>query len=261
MAQSASGPGTRAVDLAAGWNLVGWTAAATPAAAVAGSLTGVLESLHTFDAEAQSFETLNASRPSFLNSLTEVGAGDGLWIFAEGAVRWQQAVLVEERTVALSAGFNLVTWTGPSNTPIDAPLEGLGAALEIAFTYEALEAVFASFGPGLPAFLNTAGPLDYGDGLWVKVTEAVRWSQPAPAPGGVFASADGVAAVTVPVGVNATVSVEAVSADALPPTVGGGATLSGYRVVLTPESGGIGVGGLRSAQFPGVPPDGVTYDR
>ena len=94
MAQSASGPGTRAVDLAAGWNLVGWTAAATPAAAVAGSLTGVLESLHTFDAEAQSFETLNPSGPSFLNSLTEVGAGDGLWIFAEGAVRWQQAVLV-----------------------------------------------------------------------------------------------------------------------------------------------------------------------
>ena len=205
---------------------------------------GALRSLHTFDGAGQSFESLTATGPSFLNSLTEVGVGDGLWIFAEGPVRWEQPVLAEARAVSLSAGFNLVTWTGASGTPMDVALAGLGEALEVAFTYEAIGAVFAAFGPALPPFLNTAGSLQYGDGLWVKVSRAMTWSQPAPPPGGVFTSADGLAWATVPVGLGATAVVEALGPGELPAEVNGGATLLGYRVRLTAD----GTAGLRTGR-------------
>jgi len=57
------------------------------------------------------------------------------------------------------------------------------------------------------------------------------------------------------VGVEASVSVEAIAVAELPPEVNGGATLSGYRVSLT-GAGAVGVGDLRSAQPFGSGPGG-----
>ena len=147
--EPAASPATREIRLFAGWNLVGYTGSTLPTDAVTAPLGGVFDSIHAFDAPAQAFELVTAAGPAFLNSLTQVDAGDGLWLFASGDTFWEMPVITEARSVALSAGFNLVTWTGLHGIGIAEALAPLGDALQIAFTYEELDERFLTYGPDL----------------------------------------------------------------------------------------------------------------
>ena len=158
-------PQTREVILLDGWNLVGWTGGDVATSAVTNALQGVFRSIHAFGGETQAFETVTATGLSFLNNLSQVDGGDGLWLFSEGATAWQQPVTTSARSVDLFPGFNLVTWTGPHGMPITDALGPLGDAVESAFTYEELSNTFLSFGPALPPALNTLEALAYGEAL------------------------------------------------------------------------------------------------
>ena len=233
-----SPPATRDVALVEGWNLVGWTGPPLSVAAITAQLQGVFESLHRFAAGPQGFEVVTASGPDFLNSLVAVAAGDGLWIFSQGETVWQQPVITAARRVALQPGFNLVTWTGATGTPIAVALAGLGDALQVAFTYEERDELFLSYGPDRPPFLNSADFLTYGEGLWVQVDEPRTWEQPAPPPGSAVTSADGTTTVTVPVGLDATIAIAAMDEADLPEPSTAGGVLVGYRLTLTPAARG-----------------------
>ncbi|HJN92158.1 MAG TPA: hypothetical protein QGF05_05470 [Dehalococcoidia bacterium] len=80
----------------------------------------------------------------------------------------------------LQAGFNLVMWTGPDGTPVADAIGGLGDALRALFTYDGTNQVFRSFRPALPAALNSATTLNFGDGVWIQVARDAAWDQPAP---------------------------------------------------------------------------------
>ena len=167
-----------AVTLQPGWNLVGWMGATAVADATA-SIVGPFRSLFTYDAVAQDFRSFSPDALAFLNTLDDLAFGDGVWIFALEESLWIQPAPWWARSVDLLAGFNLAMWTGPNNTPIDEALGGLGSALVSAFIYDAVAQQFLVFGPDRPALLNTAEVLNYGDGVWLEVTQAVTWEQPA----------------------------------------------------------------------------------
>lgn len=48
-----------------------------------------------------------------------------------------------------------------------------------AFTWDTDAQTFLSYGADRPAFLNTATTVNYGDGVWINVSRAVTWQQPA----------------------------------------------------------------------------------
>ena len=141
-------PAERTVALVEGWNLVGWTGEGVGLEALTAALpAGDADSLHVFDAAAQRYRSFDVNSPLFLNALDTLPGGGGLWVFAERALRWTQPAITTARSVALSPGFNLVTWTGPTATPIAGALAGLGPALVAAFLYEPLDGTFLASGP------------------------------------------------------------------------------------------------------------------
>jgi ABC-type branched-subunit amino acid transport system substrate-binding protein len=171
---------SRTVNLSPGWNLVGWTGAgSTPVADALAGFDGAFSTLFTWDAASQSFLNFNPSVPPALNTLSDLAFGDGVWINVSSATEatWQQPAFTGNRSVALRPGFNLVMWTGPSGTPVSTAVTGLGSALRTLFTYDATGQQFRSFSPTLPPAVNTASELNYGDGVWIDVSQAVVWAQ------------------------------------------------------------------------------------
>ena len=178
----------REVTLEAGWNLVGWTGSTAIDEATA-SIADALLAAFTWDGEGQSFRSFNPSGPTFLNTLSDLALGDGVWINVSEASTWLQPAFGAARTVSLSAGFTLATWTGPDAMPVEDAVAETAGNLESLFTWDAVAQTFLSFTPSAPSFLNSAKTLGFGDGVWLRMSHATEWSQPASgaAPAPVFA--------------------------------------------------------------------------
>ena len=194
-----AGAGTRPVELLAGWNLVGWTGDDASVPDALGDALPAIDSVHTFDAARQAFDTFTTSGPGFLNTLDVILSGAGVWFFANTGVTWQQPRITGPRDVELVAGFNLVAWTGPG-TFIGEAVAGIAGALDSLFVWNAPAEEFLTFGPTRPAFLNRIDALVYGDGFWLRMTQAVSWTQPDVGSEAVVASDDGSVTLTIPPG-------------------------------------------------------------
>ena len=172
-------PLTRRVALQTGWNLLGWSGAASPFPAAAAG-TAVLAAF-TYDAAAQRYAAYHAALPARLNSLAALPSGSALWLQAPGPGLWAQpAALTGPRAVQLQRGFNLVTWTGPNRMAAGDTFSPLGERLLVAYRFDAAQQRFRSYAPTLPAFLNDLALVDYGDALWLKMEAPALWRQPSP---------------------------------------------------------------------------------
>ena len=175
-----SEPAQREVTLASGWNLVGWTGNTTVADATA-PIAGQFGAIFGWDATGQAFQSFQPNVPPFLNTLTDLRSGDGLFIFvtdSDGAV-WPQPAVTSGREVSLQPGFNLVMWTGPTSTPVGEAVSEVADAIDALFTWDAASQQFRTFAPDAPSFLNSLAVLNHGDGVWIQVDRAVTWNQPA----------------------------------------------------------------------------------
>jgi hypothetical protein len=171
-------PGVRSLLLTPGWNPVTWTGADGLDHALS-SLRGPFSVLAGFDAENNQFLLHRGDdAPAFLNTLPNVAFGDGLLIFVDEEVIWEQAQIVRDRTVPLAPGLNLVGWTGGNNTPIEAALAGISDSIEFVGRQDGEE--FLVHRPEGPAFINSLPVLNYGDAVWVSATQARDWDQAAP---------------------------------------------------------------------------------
>ena len=170
-------PGTRTVSLARGFNLVGWTGATAVEEATT-SLGGGFDTLFTWDAAAEAFLSYGPTRPPFLNTLSALQVGDGVWINTPEGGTWEQPAFDGARSVMLGPGFTLAMWTGPDGTAVEEAVAGIADALEVLFTWDAAAQRYRRFSPAGPPFLNDASTLNFDDGVWVAVDREVVWDQP-----------------------------------------------------------------------------------
>ena len=170
---------TRDFALSPGFNLAGWLGA-TPIEAATDSIAGQFDAIFTFDNATQSFRSFRPALP-ILNTLTELVRGEGVWIIVTDpdGVRWAQPTFDASREVTLGVQFNLVMWTGPDGTPVADAVAEIAGGLDALFTRDSTSQIFLSYRPAGPVFLNTAKFLDHGDGVWLKMTAAAIWTQPA----------------------------------------------------------------------------------
>ena len=84
------------------------------------------------------------------------------------------ASLVEQTTLELLVGWNLVSWLGPPTAPADAVASISGV---VALFVWDVQAGFLRFDPAVPAFLNTLATLQPGQGVWVLMDAATSWQQ------------------------------------------------------------------------------------
>ena len=137
----------RDILLRQGWNLVGWANDASVAEA-ADAIAASVSHIFDFNERDKTFRFYDDASPSFLNTLTTLRAGHGLWIFATQDTTWQAPAfpLNDSQPLLLTTGFNLVTWQGPS-----------GIAAGDAFA--AIAKSWTAPGPGTPAS-SAARPTD-----------------------------------------------------------------------------------------------------
>ncbi|MEE9278129.1 MAG: class F sortase [Dehalococcoidia bacterium] len=175
------------VPLRQGWNLVGWTRSDSVSPSTLGFVQQV-EALYRWDAVRERFESFVYGALPLLNTVDELRLGDGVWLRVGAGsdavvpLPWHR----QERWAPLQklnsdhSGFNLVAWTGPNGTPVGVAVANLGDALISLFTWDAEAQAFRSYAPGRPSFLNTAKVLNHGEALWIQVSRATAWRQPAP---------------------------------------------------------------------------------
>lgn len=175
------------VDLVAGWNLVAWTGNADVVAATA-AISESFDVLFVWDAEAQQYLSYAPALSPALNTLDELGFGDGVWIHVTNSagVAWDVPAFGSPRSAPLAAGFNLVAWTGPDGLGVVEATAALGGALTALYTWDADAQEFRAYRPGGPSIANTAATLRHGHGVWMEMSAPATWEQPAvaaPAPG------------------------------------------------------------------------------
>ncbi len=192
----------RAVPLTIGWNLVAWTGdGSSPLESVADA-PGISRLL-TYDADGQGFRSFGRTLPPAINSLETVSGGAGLWAYADRPLSWVQPITGDPQSLMLKPGFNLAAWTGPNATPVDAALSDLGEALEVAFVWDPSQGRFLTYSPSLPAALNSLTALDFGTGIWLRMSEGAFWAQPGEdggIPSEIVVASDGSAELLIPLG-------------------------------------------------------------
>ena len=165
-----------------GWNAVGWTARTT-VAEVAASLGNAVTALFTFDRDAQRFRRFSLRAPDYVNDLALLRQGDGVFIHVaatQGAIL-ARPPLGDPIPLTLSAGFNLVTWTGEPR-PIRDAVVGLGDALDAVFAWDAAAQRYQAFRPGAEPFLSRLTTLDRGQAVWVLLRRPAFWDPQASGP-------------------------------------------------------------------------------
>ena len=171
----------RSVSLAQQWNLVGWTGPSTAAGEALAELGDAFGAAFTWDAAGGQFLSYAPQAPIFLNSLTLLRPGDGVWLRLDGGVTsWPQSPWDGARAVELEAGFNLVSWTGPNGTSVEDAVATLGSDVLALFLWDAGTQSFLTYRPTAPSVLNTATTLSHGVGIWINMARAADWNQPAP---------------------------------------------------------------------------------
>ncbi len=209
----------RTVKIYDGWNAIGWTgseislegalagisgAVATvpipgvdllsPGVVTAQTMTeyGFTGQAFRWDASSQVFGRNDVRLPASLQEFTQVGRNEALWTRFSSSDNvvgippsWQIPVVAsEQRTVALSPGWNFVVWTGAVSTP-ELAFDGLLAheVLSRAFTWDAETQTYLRYEVGAPPFLQTMAPLAYGDTIWLHVKQSYDWNIISDTPG------------------------------------------------------------------------------
>ena len=159
-----------------GWNLVGWVGPDTPTSELFGEIPA-LRQVWSWESSSQRYQswTRNSTSP---HALKQVTRGMGLWLLigGEAPVEWSRAVSDEGALLALSAGRNLVGWTGEEGLGVGEAVARFGEVFVRASHWDARTQRWEFYLPGVEppgAFAN----LSRGDGLWIDLTEDTRWWQ------------------------------------------------------------------------------------
>ncbi len=108
--------------------------------------------------------------------LAVLGGGGGLALLGDSSAD-AQTEGSETRMVALTEGWNLAGWTGPTMPFADAIADILAVTLAAA-AFDAAPQTFRTWNATAPLFLNTLNTLQQGEALWVQVTAPIDWVQP-----------------------------------------------------------------------------------
>ena len=112
----------------------------------------------------------------FLNDLTSVGVNQGLWLRATGNVTLTVTGADPANTsIALCAGWNLISWPGNAPTPVATALATIVGQYNLVYAYTAADAndPWKKYDPAAPfPFLNDLNQLEPGKGYWIRTTQA-----------------------------------------------------------------------------------------
>ncbi len=179
-----------------GLNLVGWVGDTVPVSKIFTEIA-VVDTIWAWDSRLG--EWVGAFRdmpPRLTGHLTHVAPGMGLQMQICGglSVSWRRSAEPVSGVVRLRTGWNLVAWSGPSGTPIEDAVKGIGWSLRSVRRWDsAQQRWFTWTSPErsaqiIPADASDRDPsagaavlrrgVQRGEALWINVSRAVNWLQP-----------------------------------------------------------------------------------
>ena len=160
-----------------GWNFIAWPSDADFTTALQPIQDGIGVVL-AFSKETQSYQSYSPSRPGARNDLEAVERGDAVLVYVSDphGIVWDRPALLEERTITLQPGFNLVTWTGPSRSVQEA-IADIEDAVDAIHAFDARSQRYVSYWSGPPASVSALTRLTSGQAFWIQVTTEVEWRQ------------------------------------------------------------------------------------
>ncbi len=160
-----------------GWNFIAWPSDADFTTALQPIQDGIGVVL-AFSKETQSYQSYSPSRPGARNDLEAVERGDAVLVYVGDphGIVWDRPALLEERTITLQPGFNLVTWTGPSRSVQEA-IADIEDAVDAIHAFDARSQRYVSYWSGPPASVSALARLTSGQAFWIQVTTEVEWRQ------------------------------------------------------------------------------------
>lgn len=160
-----------------GWNLIAWPTDADLEAALR-PIQSSVRTVLAFSSEAQSFQSYSPRLPAVVNDLEAVERGNGVWVYVsdQRGVVWDRPTLLEERTLSLERGFNLVTWTGSSKSVQEA-IAGIENAVIAIYAFDARMQRYVTYLSGPLASASDLSRLTPGQAVWIQVITDVEWVQ------------------------------------------------------------------------------------
>ena len=174
-----------------GLNLVGWIGDTVPVSKIFAEIA-VVDTVWAWDSELREWVGALRDAPGQASHLMHVAPGMGLQVQICGglSVPWRRSVEPAGGLVRLRTGWNLVAWSGPSGTPVEDAVKGIGWSLRSVRRWDsAQQRWFTWTSPERSAQLITADGSDRGvpagaaslrrgEALWINVSRAVNWLQP-----------------------------------------------------------------------------------
>lgn len=160
-----------------GWNLIAWPSDAY----FVDTLQPILGSVRTvlaFQRESRSFQSYSPLLPAAVNDLEAIERGSGVWVYVsdQRGVVWERPTLLEQRTLSLQRGFNLVTWTGSGKLVAEA-IMGIENAVIAIYAFDARTQRYVTYLNGPLAFASDLTRLTLGQAMWIQVSTDVVWVQ------------------------------------------------------------------------------------
>ena len=170
---------SRTIVLQPGWNYIGWVGdPASPAALF--SAVPEIEVVYAWDAFARRWLIAAPAIPTQVHTLHILEPGMGLQIRLSGdsPVEWRRDVSPTRGLVALEDEYNLVAWSGPSDSSITKVVQGIGKSLIRAHRWNHETGAFDTYDPTDSQSAQSFPLVNRGDALWIEMERNVNWLQP-----------------------------------------------------------------------------------
>ena len=171
------------VDIAlhSGWNLVSLPAqpTTTEATVLFASIADQLECIYQYQTGSTQWLHYCISLPDYANSLSSVDPSMGLWLKATNSVSLRVYYTpTDDRSIQLSAGWNLVAFPGNESTPAVTALASIAGQYTTVGTqvWQDDQLVWKMFDPSGSPSDQTLQILKPGVGYWILATESCVWS-------------------------------------------------------------------------------------
>jgi hypothetical protein len=166
------------IPLYQGWNLVALplVLADSSPAAIFAPIAGRYSAVFTYNAcdSADPWSKFDPNAPSFVNDLTAISTGQGLWIRVNADTTVTITGTVPGNiNVSLCAGANLIGYPSIAPVPLPDALVSIAGKYQKVYAYDPADDAdpWKAFDPSAPPFANDLGTLGPGRGYWVQMTE------------------------------------------------------------------------------------------
>lgn len=169
---AADDPETITTRLEPGLNFVGWVGPEIPVFELFADVPEI-HVVHAWHAGQRAWQSASPRVPPSLHTLHWLRPGMGLVLEIEGEdpVEWTRPFGAAGAPLWISAGVNLIAWTGPDGYASNGLEDRFGASLLNIWAWDQKTERYSSHTPRLAGSADRASTIKRGDSLWIEVSE------------------------------------------------------------------------------------------